>query len=61
MAQERKDDPEARIQADDIVHWAERLNVTPEELRSAIQRGGQMVKDVVEELKRRGLEAGPPG
>jgi hypothetical protein len=59
VAEERKHDPEARIQADDIVRWAERLNVTPEELRSAIQRGGEMVKDVVEELKRRGQDPGP--
>jgi hypothetical protein len=51
-------DPEARIQADEIVQWAERLNVSPEELRSAVQKGGSMVKDVVEELRRRGLEPG---
>lgn len=49
-------DSETRIDADDIVQWAERLNVTPEELRSAVQSGGTMVSEVVEELKRRGLE-----
>ena len=49
-------DPQARIQADEIVLWAERLNVAPEELRSAVQKGGSMVKDVVEELRRRGFE-----
>lgn len=52
-------DPEARIEADEIVYWAERLKVTPEELRSAVQRGGTMVKDVIAELERRGAE--PPG
>jgi len=46
-------DPEARIEADDIIRWAERLHVTPEELRSAVQRGGTMVKDVIAELERR--------
>jgi len=38
------------------VQWAERLGVTPEELRSAVQRGGTMVRDVIAELKRRGHE-----
>ena len=57
MAADRNDvDPESRIEADDIVQWAKRLGVTPEELRSAVQRGGTMVKDVIEELKRRGFE-----
>ena len=49
-------DPESRIEAEAIVQWAERLGVTPEELRSAVQRGGTMVKDVIAELKRRGYE-----
>ena len=49
-------DPEARIDADDIIEWASRLGVTPEELRSAVQKGGETVKDVVEELRRRGFE-----
>jgi hypothetical protein len=49
-------DPEARVDADDLVAWAARLNVAPEELRSAVQKGGTMVKDVIAELKRRGLE-----
>lgn len=49
--------PETLIETKDIVTWAERLNVTPEELRSAVQKGGESVKDVVEELRRRGLEA----
>ena len=49
-------DPESRIEADAIVQWAERLGVTPEELRSAVQKGGTMVKDVIAELKRRGYE-----
>lgn len=54
---QRKDvDPESRIEAEAIVQWAERLGVTPEELRSAVQRGGTMVKDVIAELKRRGYE-----
>ena len=49
----RHDDPEARVEADDIIYWAERLHVTPEELRSAVQKGGTMVKDVIAELERR--------
>lgn len=48
-----REDPEARVEAEDIVRWAERLHVTPEELRSAVQKGGTMVKDVLQELKRR--------
>jgi hypothetical protein len=50
-------DPEARVDADQIIEWAARLGVTPEELRSAVQKGGAMVRDVVAELARRGLEA----
>ena len=46
-------DPEARIEADEIVKWAERLGVTPEELRSAVQKGGAEVKAVIAELRRR--------
>ena len=54
---QRKDvDPESRIEAEAIVQWAERLGVTPEELRSAVQKGGTMVKAVIAELKRRGYE-----
>jgi len=49
----RPDDPEARVEANDIVYWAARLHVTPEELRSAVQKGGTMVKDVIAELERR--------
>jgi Protein of unknown function (DUF3606) len=57
MKEQRNEiDPEARIEAEAIVQWAERLGVTPEELRSAVQRGGTMVKDVISELKRRGYE-----
>jgi hypothetical protein len=57
MSEERERvDPESRIEAEAIVQWAERLGVTPEELRSAVQRGGTMVKDVIAELKRRGYE-----
>ena len=57
MSEERNGvDPESRIEAEAIVQWAERLGVTPEELRSAVQRGGTMVKDVIAELKRRGDE-----
>jgi len=52
MEQERKDDAESRVEAEDIVRWAERLNVTPEELRSAVQKGGTMVRDVIAELAR---------
>jgi hypothetical protein len=48
-----QDDPQARIEADDIIYWAERLHVTPEELRSAVQKGGTMVRDVIAELERR--------
>ena len=48
-----RDDPEARVEANEIISWAERLHVTPEELRSAVQRGGTMVKDVIAELERR--------
>jgi hypothetical protein len=56
-------DPETRADADEIVRWAARLGVTPEELRSAVQKGGTMVKDVIAELERRGLEPkeGPRG
>jgi len=43
-----REDPEARVEAEDIVRWAERLHVTPEELRSAVQKGGTMVKDVLQ-------------
>ena len=53
MGRERHEDVEARIDAEEIAEWAERLNVTPEELRSAVQRGGDMVKDVMAELRRR--------
>ena len=49
-------DSETRIDADEIIQWAARLGVTPEELRSAVQKGGTMVKDVVAELARRGFE-----
>jgi len=49
-------DPEARIEADDIIEWAARLNVTPEELCSVVQQGGTRVADVVAELARRGHE-----
>jgi uncharacterized protein DUF3606 len=51
-AQSEKLDPQARIDAAEIIEWAERLHVTPEELRSAVQQGGTMVKDVVAELER---------
>jgi hypothetical protein len=47
---------EARVDADEIIQWAERLGVTPEELRSAVQQGGTMVEEVIAELARRGLE-----
>ena len=56
MAQDPKIDPETRIETNDIVEWAERLNVSPEELRSAVQKGGETVKEVVAELRRRGFE-----
>jgi hypothetical protein len=56
MAEDPSIDPETRIETNDLVKWAERLNVTPEELRSAVQKGGETVKDVVEELRRRGFE-----
>ena len=56
MAQDPGIDPETRIETNDLVKWAERLNVTPEELRSAVQKGGETVKEVVEELRRRGFE-----
>ncbi len=56
MAQDPGIEPETRIDANDLVKWAERLNVTPEELRSAVQKGGETVKEVVEELRRRGFE-----
>ena len=56
MAQDPKIDPETRIETNDIVAWAERLNVSPEELRSAVQKGGETVREVVEELRRRGFE-----
>jgi hypothetical protein len=46
-------DPEAKVEADELVEWAARLHVTPEELRSAVQKGGTMVKDVIAELRRR--------
>jgi hypothetical protein len=45
-------DPEARVEAEEIVRFAERLHVTPEELRSAVQNGETTVKDVLQELKR---------
>lgn len=57
MERKPEHDRETRVEADDIELWAERLNVTPEELRSAVQRGGQTVKEVVEELRRRGEES----
>ncbi len=56
MAQDPRIDQETRIETNDIVKWAERLKVSPEELRSAVQKGGQTVRDVVEELRRRGFE-----
>lgn len=51
-----KADDQTRIDADQIIQWAACLGVTPEELRSAVQKGGTMVKDVVAELARRGFE-----
>lgn len=51
-----RDEAQARIDADEITRWAERLHVTPEELRSAVQKGGTMVKDVIAELRRRADE-----
>jgi uncharacterized protein DUF3606 len=56
MQEPTKDDPEARVETDDILYWAQRLNVSPEELRSAVQKGGSMVHDVIAELERRGFE-----
>lgn len=56
MQEPAKEDPEARVEADDILYWAQRLNVTPEELRSAVQNGGTMIRDVIAELERRGFE-----
>jgi len=53
-----KDNPEGRKEAQEIIEWAARLGVSPEELRSAVQKGGRAVKEVVAELRRRGLE--PP-
>jgi Protein of unknown function (DUF3606) len=53
MQNAKREDPEARVEAEEIVYWAERLRVTPEELRSAIQNGGTMVADVIAELERR--------
>jgi hypothetical protein len=53
MQDAKRDDPEARVEAEEIVYWAQRLGVTPEELRSAIQNGGTMVGDVIAELERR--------
>ena len=50
-------DPEARVEADELEQWARRLNVTPEELRSAVQKGGSAVKDVIAELRRRNEES----
>jgi hypothetical protein len=46
-------------ETDEIIEWAARLGVTPEELRSAIQKGGTPVKEVLDELRRRGLEPPP--
>jgi hypothetical protein len=51
-------DPESRVEAEEIVYWAARLHVTPEELRSAVQKGGTMVKDVLAELKQRTVPRG---
>lgn len=56
MERKPEHDRETRIEADDIAVWAERLNVTPEELRSAVRKGGRSVPEVVAELKRRGFE-----
>jgi len=33
-------------QADDVRYWAEQFGVTAEELRSAVEAAGPMVKDV---------------
>lgn len=52
-------DPEARNEAQAIIEWAAQLGVTPEELRSAVQKGGTPVKEVLDELRRRGLEPPP--
>jgi hypothetical protein len=51
-----KRDPVARIETDEIVLWAERLNVTPEELRSAVQKAGDEMQAVLAELERRRAE-----
>ncbi len=56
MQDTAREDPEARVEAEAILYWAQRLNVTPEELRSAVQKGGTMVRDVIAELARRGFE-----
>ena len=57
MTERREEhDADARVEADEIEAWAARLHVTPEELRSAVQKGGAAVKDVIAELRRRGEE-----
>ncbi len=56
MQDTAREDPEARVEAEAILYWAQRLNVTPEELRSAVQKGGTMVRDVIAERARRGFE-----
>jgi hypothetical protein len=43
---------EAARDAQELAYWARQLNVTPEELRSAVQRGGRSIREVVEELRR---------
>ncbi len=45
---------EAAHEAEELVYWAKKLNVTPEELRSAVQRGGKTIREVVEQLRRKG-------
>lgn len=35
-----------RDEADELIEWAARLHVTPEELRSAVKRGGEMLEEI---------------
>jgi hypothetical protein len=54
--EESRGHPEEDIRPDEVHRWAEELNVTPEELRTAIERVGPVSSEV-----RKFLEQGRAG
>jgi Protein of unknown function (DUF3606) len=49
----RLDDSRINIEQDyEVSYWCEKLDVSPDQLRSAVAKVGPLVKDVREQLKR---------